>query len=222
MRAIKSNKYKSKDADGNISYRIRIDYELTESEYEKLLTSIIPKPKEIRNLLSGLELKKIVEFISEFFSISEADLKKRCRLRKYVLPRQCAMYLAKEHVDTSLNNIGHYFDGRDHATVLHSWKKVDGMQHGTKEDKNIFKQLVEAFDVALEKRPFDTFDREQAEALKPVDELQFRTQRGKKIIRDKNNHNVDKIDLPMRLRKPHGKSDYSMLTSKSELSSDGW
>jgi chromosomal replication initiator protein len=36
------------------------------------------------------------------------------------------MYLARQLTDLSLGQIGHYFGGRDHSTVLHACRKIKG------------------------------------------------------------------------------------------------
>ena len=48
----------------------------------------------------------------------------RDRSREVALPRQIAMYLAKELTKKSLPEIGELFGGRDHTTVLHAVRKV--------------------------------------------------------------------------------------------------
>jgi chromosomal replication initiator protein len=40
------------------------------------------------------------------------------------MPRQVAMYLAKELTQKSLPEIGELFGGRDHTTVLHAVRKI--------------------------------------------------------------------------------------------------
>jgi chromosomal replication initiator protein len=40
------------------------------------------------------------------------------------MPRQIAMYLAKEMTQKSLPELGELFGGRDHTTVLHAVRKV--------------------------------------------------------------------------------------------------
>ena len=41
-----------------------------------------------------------------------------------VFPRQIAMYLSRELTDLSLPEIGEFFGGKDHTTVLHSYNKI--------------------------------------------------------------------------------------------------
>jgi chromosomal replication initiator protein len=48
------------------------------------------------------------------------------------------MYLARRHTRYSLEEIGGYFGGRDHTTVLHAVRTVDS---DTKSDKEIANQL---------------------------------------------------------------------------------
>jgi chromosomal replication initiator protein len=47
------------------------------------------------------------------------------RLRNTLLPRQVGMYLARQLTPLSLEQIGAYFGGRDHSTVLHAVRKVE-------------------------------------------------------------------------------------------------
>jgi chromosomal replication initiator protein len=47
-----------------------------------------------------------------------------------LLPRQVGMYLARRLTPLSLGQIGAYFGGRDHSTVLHACKKVEEAQAG--------------------------------------------------------------------------------------------
>jgi chromosomal replication initiator protein len=45
-------------------------------------------------------------------------------VREIVWPRQVAIYLCRELTDKSLTEIGHFFGGRDHSTVIHAHNKV--------------------------------------------------------------------------------------------------
>jgi chromosomal replication initiator protein len=49
------------------------------------------------------------------------------------------MFLARKHTRYSLEEIGGYFGGRDHTTVLHAVRTVDG---DMKEDPEIHRQLT--------------------------------------------------------------------------------
>jgi chromosomal replication initiator protein len=47
------------------------------------------------------------------------------RSRQALLPRQVGMYLARRLTGLSLQQIGAFFGGRDHTTVLHACRKVE-------------------------------------------------------------------------------------------------
>ena len=59
------------------------------------------------------------------FGVGEKDLLGPSRLRRVMVPRQVAMYVAREVAKLSLPRIGAFF-GRDHTTVLYSLRKVEG------------------------------------------------------------------------------------------------
>lgn len=66
-------------------------------------------------------IKKIT---ASHFNIRYADMESPKRSKMIALCRQVAMYLAREHTQSSLIDIGDAFGGRDHSTVLHACKKV--------------------------------------------------------------------------------------------------
>ncbi len=51
-------------------------------------------------------------------------IKTKGRNKNIVLPRQVAMYLSRELTELSLPEIGNFFGGKDHTTVLHSFNKI--------------------------------------------------------------------------------------------------
>ena len=58
------------------------------------------------------------------FGVAEKDVRGTSRLRSALVPRQVAMYLARELAGLSLPRIGAAF-GRDHTTVLHACRRVE-------------------------------------------------------------------------------------------------
>ncbi|MBU1996076.1 MAG: chromosomal replication initiator protein DnaA [Candidatus Omnitrophica bacterium] len=77
--------------------------------------------KETAKIISVEMVQKIV---SERFNVSLNELKSNKRTKNIVLPRQIAMYLARQLTNLSLPEIGGAFGGKDHTTVLHSCKKI--------------------------------------------------------------------------------------------------
>ncbi|WP_297075547.1 chromosomal replication initiator protein DnaA [uncultured Enterococcus sp.] len=85
---------------------------------------------EALKALKGLEpigqasVLKIQEKVSNYYNIPVSDLKGKKRVKSIVLPRQIAMYLARELTDSSLPKIGAEFGGKDHTTVIHAHEKI--------------------------------------------------------------------------------------------------
>lgn len=70
-------------------------------------------------------LKQIIEQTARHFGLRAADLKSGSRRRSVVTARDTAIYLARRLTKKSLHEIGEYFGGRDHTTVLHSCRKLE-------------------------------------------------------------------------------------------------
>ena len=72
-----------------------------------------------------INIDMILKEVSTHFSVNISDIKSEKRVRSIMLPRQVAMYLARKMTDLSLVGIGEKFGGRDHATIIHSIKKIE-------------------------------------------------------------------------------------------------
>lgn len=70
----------------------------------------------------------IVRAVAERFSLQPGQLKLKTNVQNIAFPRQVAMYLAKEMTPSSLPEIGRYFGGKHHTTVLHSVQKIDKLR----------------------------------------------------------------------------------------------
>jgi len=65
--------------------------------------------------------------VAEFYDIPEEEMVGKKRSQNLVLPRQVAMRLCQMFTETSLNQIGEKFGGRDHTTVMHACEKINRM-----------------------------------------------------------------------------------------------
>ncbi|MBR4360675.1 MAG: chromosomal replication initiator protein DnaA [Clostridia bacterium] len=66
----------------------------------------------------------VMDAVATYYSVSVDDLKGPRRSRDVAVPRQIAMYIAREIVGAPLTMIGSSFGGRDHSTVNHACQKV--------------------------------------------------------------------------------------------------
>jgi chromosomal replication initiator protein len=85
----------------------------------------------IRDLVHGIEprrikIEDILKVVSRHFGVSKGDILSQRRHRSVVWPRQIGMYLAKQLTSRSLPEIGRRFGNRDHTTVLHAIRKIEG------------------------------------------------------------------------------------------------
>jgi chromosomal replication initiator protein len=77
-----------------------------------------------------LSIEQIVSRVGEYYRVDPRSLCSKSRGREVLLPRQIGMYLARQLTTLSLVQIGTYFGGRDHSTVLHAVRKVaDALPH---------------------------------------------------------------------------------------------
>ena len=88
--------------------------------------------REIRDLIRPAEPRKvkieeIQRVVARRYNVSRSDLLSSRRTANVVRPRQIAMYLAKTLTLRSLPEIGRRFGGRDHTTVLHAVRKIEGL-----------------------------------------------------------------------------------------------
>ncbi|MBC6399458.1 MAG: chromosomal replication initiator protein DnaA [Ekhidna sp.] len=97
--------------------RIAIDLELA----KRVLKNIV---KEID---SEVGIDYIQKTVSDYFRVSQDDLKAKTRKKEIVIARQVAMYFSKDYTNHSLKSIGYYFGGRDHSTVIHALQSVSDM-----------------------------------------------------------------------------------------------
>jgi chromosomal replication initiator protein len=101
-------------------------------QYMRTPLSIDIAETVIRDLVQGIEprrvkIEDILRIVSRHFGVSKGDLLSQRRHRSVVWPRQIGMYLAKQMTARSLPEIGRRFGNRDHTTVLHAIRKIEGV-----------------------------------------------------------------------------------------------
>lgn len=73
----------------------------------------------------NVTIDHIIRTVAEQFKVTSNDLKGKKRTKTIVLPRQVAMYIARDITEYSTTELGLEFGGRDHTTVMHSCQKID-------------------------------------------------------------------------------------------------
>jgi len=77
-----------------------------------------------RDCLRVVRIADIERAVCDLFGLDAGDLKSPCRARSVSEPRMLAMYLARRHTRAAYSEIGAYFGGRNHATVISADRKV--------------------------------------------------------------------------------------------------
>jgi chromosomal replication initiator protein len=74
-------------------------------------------------------VEEIQRKVSDHYNIRLSDMLGPKRLRSFARPRQIAMYLCKQLTSRSLPEIGRRFGGRDHTTVMHGVRRIEGLRN---------------------------------------------------------------------------------------------
>ncbi|MBO4509618.1 MAG: chromosomal replication initiator protein DnaA [Spirochaetaceae bacterium] len=98
----------------------------------QLLRDVITSPKQ-----ANLSIDTIIKVIAEEYGLSSTDIKGKKRTKNVILPRQIAMYIAREITEFSTTEIGAEFE-RDHTTVVYACQKIEeSIQADSKFDSKI-------------------------------------------------------------------------------------
>lgn len=85
-----------------------------------------------------ITIQQIMDAVTKYYNVKLSDLQSKKRHKSIAFPRQVCMYLARRHTRYSLEEIGAYFGGRDHTTVMHAVKTVD---QDCRDEREIARQI---------------------------------------------------------------------------------
>lgn len=96
-----------------------LDLNITEEFVVKTLREMLQQaPRE------KISVEQILKSVATVFQVKVSDLRSSNRTKDIALPRQVAMYLAKEMINESLIMLGASF-GKTHSTILHACKNIE-------------------------------------------------------------------------------------------------
>jgi chromosomal replication initiator protein len=96
-----------------------------------------------------LSIEDVVKKVSEISKVSEIEIVGKSRKMEVAEARQVSMYLCRKIIGTSLNNIGVYFGGRDHSTVIHAVKTINDKINNKKHIKEQIEAVKQELDFSL-------------------------------------------------------------------------
>jgi chromosomal replication initiator protein len=124
------------------SYKSLSDRELTREVLETLLRDIFQEQAR-----KAITIDQIQRRVAEHFDVRLADMTSKRRPANIAFPRQIAMYLSRQHTNSSLMDIGDAFGGKDHGTVIHACKLI---KKRMEEDEKT-RQVVSLLDTQLQR-----------------------------------------------------------------------
>lgn len=83
-------------------------------------------------------MRDVIEAVSRYYSVSIDDMVGKSRVREVLIPRQVAMFIGKEHLSMSFQQLGQLFGNRDHTTVMNACDKIAKCSHS---DANILREI---------------------------------------------------------------------------------
>jgi chromosomal replication initiator protein len=99
----------------HLADRVEVSLELAKIALDETVTEIKPE----------VTIGGIIDAVIDHYDVKVTDLQSKRRQKSIARPRQVCMYLARRHTRYSLEEIGGYFGGRDHTTVMHAVKTIE-------------------------------------------------------------------------------------------------
>lgn len=96
-----------------------LNLDITEEFVERTLREMLQQHPSQK-----ITVEQILKSVAAVFQVRVSDLKGAGRTKEIALPRQVAMYLAKEMINESLMMLGTWF-GKTHSTILHACKAIE-------------------------------------------------------------------------------------------------
>ena len=87
------------------------------------------------------DVHRIQTVVCDYFKITIDDIKGKKRSQNINYPRQVAIYLCRTMANESFPKIGTYFGGRDHSTIMSSYRKIEKDLKTNEQLKIVIKDL---------------------------------------------------------------------------------
>lgn len=136
-RHIKNN---VRELEGTI-IRLLAKSSLLNIEINNQLVTEVVKERIGGKIGNEISIENIVRKVSEISSVDEDDIVGQSRKMEIAEARQVSMFLCRDIMGASLNNIGMFFGGRDHTTVMHALKTIGKKQSSNERMKRMISSI---------------------------------------------------------------------------------
>lgn len=120
-----------------IAYADLVNKNITLDTAKQLLKDVFANPKQV-----NISIEMIQRVVADYFNITLNELRGKKRTKAIVLPRQLAMYIAREMTEFSTTEVGLEFGGRDHTTVMHACQRVESRMNSDSTLEPIIQNLI--------------------------------------------------------------------------------
>jgi len=123
-----------------LTYAKATGEEMSETLVSKSLGMVVKEKKE-----KLVNLNQIIRAVCTYYSVKIPDIKGERRTKDLVIPRHMTMYLIHNLTQTPYMGIGEFMGGRDHTTIMHGVRKVEGeivSSQKTKQDAANIKNII--------------------------------------------------------------------------------
>lgn len=105
--------------------KLRLTSSISDGEIDLVMAKEILGAQIIADLSHQPSVQTIIEIVCEYYDVKLTDILSKRKFKSIAEPRQICMWLARKLTRYSLEEIGGYFGGRDHTTVLHAIRTIE-------------------------------------------------------------------------------------------------
>lgn len=97
--------------------------------YTKVTPTVEIAKQALGDIISSSNKKisssQVIKVVCDFFSLDRKDLLGKSRKQELIAPRHITIYLIRKNSNESFPLIGKIMGGKDHSTILHSFRKIE-------------------------------------------------------------------------------------------------
>ena len=116
-------KTKIRELEGNL-VKLKAYADLINNELDTEQVKQILKLESFEEERNEITIESITKATAKFYNIALADLRSKSRGKDVANARFVAMFLCRKIVKAKQQDIGRYFGGRDHSSVIHAIKTI--------------------------------------------------------------------------------------------------
>ncbi len=94
------------------------------------------------NISGNVSIETIQRIVSDYYGISFSDIKSKKQTKKIAEPRHVAIYISREITEYSFTDIGSEFGGKDHSTIMSSYRKISELIKTDATLNNAIKNMI--------------------------------------------------------------------------------